>query len=233
MFFVKAHIGKLIWLLLLGWFARWFGDQHLLIVIKGSDLLAFIFLILHLMEFEQSYAIIIVKHLDVDIWTQVLFSTNYWLLGIRNENVAFLALRKFQDYFDEVEDTLNYSNFVFNYDLFGDSLELLFNHFNFCFDGLFQDATKSDSKVIQRSQMHPCSLILRINGHVFRFAHNVKHLANEIDQLIDFDETIFFSLNHFLIRGIKWFPVLSQNKNRLSFNLRHLIILNKLQFLVI
>ena len=161
------------------------------------------------MKFEQSYAIIIVKHLDVDIWTQVLFSTNYWLFSIWNENISFLALRKFKHNFYEVKNSLNNSNFVFNYDFFSDSLELLFNDFNFCFDGLFQDATKSDSKVIQRSQMHPRSLILRINGHVFRFTNNIKHLANEIDQLIDFDESIFFSLNYFLVSGIKGFPMFS------------------------
>ena len=133
------------------------------------------------MEFEQSYAVIIVKHLDEYIRTQILLSANYRLLSIRNENISFLALREFQDNFNEVQNSLNYSNFVFNYDFFGNSLELLFNDFNFSFDGLFQDTTKSDSKVIQRSEMHPSSLILRVNSHFFRFANNFKHLANEID----------------------------------------------------
>ena len=160
------------------------------------------------MEFKQCYAIIIVEHLDVNIWPQVLLTANYWLFGIRNENVTFLALREFQDDFHEVQDSLNYSHFVFDYDFLGDSLELLFNDFYFCFDGLFQNTTKSDSKIIKRRQMHPRPLILRVNSHFFRFAHNIKHLANEINQLINFDKTVFFSLYHFLVGWVKGFPVL-------------------------
>jgi hypothetical protein len=95
------------------------------------------------------------------------------LLRIRNENIAFLALRELQDNFYEVEDSLNYSDFIFDYDFLGYSLKLLFNDFDFGFDRLFQDASKPDSKIIKRSEMHPGPLVLRINSHFLRFAHNI------------------------------------------------------------
>ena len=122
------------------------------------------------------------------------------MLRIRNENIAFLALRELQDDFHEVQDSLNYSDFIFDYDFLGYSLKLLFNDFDLRFDRLFQDTSKSDSKIIERGEVHPSALVLRINGHFLRFADNIEHLAYEIDQLIYFDKTVFFSLDHFLVR---------------------------------
>lgn len=122
-------------------------------------------LILGELVLHQSNKVLLFNYLSVHIVLhELLITHNYRLLIFTDEYIVLLVRRKLEHYLYQIKDPLYNSHFVLNDDLFRYLLKLFLYLFQLFFNWFFQDTSKSGAQIVQRSNVHPGSLVLGVYG---------------------------------------------------------------------
>jgi len=139
----------------------------------------------------------------------LLRSADKLLFDVDHEHVAFRSVLEAKHHSEQALNAFDDPEFVLHEDAFGHLLELLLDNFELRFNGCLEDASEPRAQVMERGQVHPGALVLRIDCLGLAGAYLVQHLADKGHKLVNLVQALFFGLDVRCSLRVERLPVLS------------------------